>query len=61
MTSFAIDDLEKKFKKMKFVEITKKNPDGKLILQYIYEKNIKNEHMLLKIRDIRNKKVGIGS
>ena len=57
MTFFAIDDLEKRFKKMKFLEITKNNQDGNLILQYIYDKNIKNEHMLLKIRHIRNKKV----
>ena len=57
MTFFAIDDLEKRFKKMKFLEITKNKQDGNLILQYIYDKNIKNEHMLLKIRHIRNKKV----
>ena len=57
MTIFAIDDLEKKFKKMKFLEITKDDQDGNLILLYIHGKNIENEHMLLKIRDIRNKKV----
>ena len=57
MTFFAIDDLEKEFKKMKFVEITKDNQDGNSVLEYICDKNTKNEQMLMKIRDIRNKKV----
>ena len=57
MTCFSIDDLEKKFKKMKFFEITKDDQEGSLILQYICKKNIEHEHMLIKIRDIRNKKV----
>ena len=51
MTCFNIDDLEKKFKKMKFLEIEKE------ILQYICDKNNKHEEMLKWIRDIRNKKV----
>ena len=57
MTCFNIDDLEKKFKKMKFLEITKDDHDGILILQYICDKNNKHEEMLKWIRDIRNKKV----
>ena len=57
MTFFNIDDLEKKFKKMKFLEIKKDDHDGILILQYICDKNNKHEEMLIWIRDIRNQKV----
>ena len=57
MTCFNIDDLEKKFKKMKFSEITNDDHDGKLILEHIWEKNNKHKEILMWIRDIRNKKV----
>ena len=53
MTCFNMDELEKKFKKMKFLEITKDDH----ILQYICDKNNKHEEMLKMIREIRNKKV----
>ena len=52
MTCFNMDELEKNFKKMKFL-VTKDDH----ILQYICDKNNKHEEMLKMIRDIRNKKV----
>ena len=57
MTCFSIDELEKKFKKMKFLEITKDHDQGFTILQYICDKNNKDKEMLKLIRDIRNEKV----
>ena len=57
MTCSNMDELEKKFKKMKFLEITKDDHEGFSILQYICDKNNKHEEMLKMIRDIRNKKV----
>ena len=59
MTCFNIDELEKKFKEMKFLEITKddNDNDGSSILKYICEKNIKHEEMLKLFREIRNKQV----
>ena len=54
MTAVTESELIKKFKQMNFKDIEINDPG---ILEYILQKNIENENVLVEMRDIRNKKV----